>query len=1263
MNPTTSSVLERNLAALSVSSPQVARVIRDCPPRADVQFGVAEDGGATATIGSSAAARALCSRRRPLDEARRLVEGVDLASSAGIVVLGFGAGHHLRALVERLTRVPRAMTDGVPLGVVFVYEPDVALLRAVLERVDCSGWLVSGLVVVMTSAEAPAISEALRGREALPFLGQKLAYVEPPEARVRIGGEWGRFRESLAAVLEAAHATVATTLVQVETTLRNLTMNLDLYAMRPGIGGLHGTLRGRPAIVVSAGPSLRRNIKELAKPGVRERFVIIAAQTVLKPLLAAGVKPHFVTALDYHEISRRFYEGLTAEDVAGVTLVVEPKANPAIAAAFPGRILVPGDAVLDKLLGEEIVRGLLGRRPLTQGHAGAVSPAEETIPAGATVAHMAYYLARHLGCDPVILMGQDLGFTDGQYYAAGAAIHQVWSGELGAFNTLEMLEWQRIVRGRKHLHKSVDILGRSIYTDVQMGTYLVQFERDFQADRQRGLSIVDATEGGIAKRGADAMTLAAALERFWPAEPLELSLPQESGGNPARLARVGRRITTLRQEVWRLGELCRRAREALEEMLEHHADQARVNRLIARVEEHKAQAEALEPAFSMVQHLNQTGALKRARADRQIGIEEALSPMEVQKRQIERDIMNVGWLTAAADQLATMLDDAGRCLTGATKITRDPAPPAETPESPAASAIRVAARKRVVAMIPVDPERSGLGTPRPLDEPFLKGENPLRLTLLRLAQCRELDGAVLLAADPERARALAGPVPAGMKLDVVRTGDSPMGARAEAIRGARLWARSCWRGGLAGMTVYDEVCCPAPMAAAMDERGIDAAALVGADWALVDPALVDAVVSRYRERPEGPGAHKLTFCQAPPGLGSCVIERSLMRDLADRSVAAGPFATLGGLLGYIPLAPMPDPIARPICVTTEPAVRDAQYRFIPDSRVRRAALARALASIEAPECGAVRIAAAVAQHQRTSPPSSPQELVLELCTGRRTSGPRGQWLRGSLDAIERPVMSLAVASRLLTELGDERADAAVTFAGAGDPLLHPDLGKMVEIAKRSGIGAVHIRTDLSCEPERAEALLDIGADVISVDLMAESAATYRRIMGVEQFERVRGNLERMLSARAARFGAAGSPGGLPTPWIVPRITRCDAAYEEIEVFYDRWIMAAGAAVIDPLPAAQRGERIEPLPLPAAAAWRMGRDRMVVLSDGRVPADEHDVAGERCVGDASRDGVCEVWRRLCSLRHEAGPLVEPRLPAEPRLHGAGSRSRVAWPGEP
>ena len=1226
-NVAANSILDRNLAALKVSSPQVAAQIRGIAARADVEFAATDDGVLTAAVGAPGAARQLASRRRPLEEARRLVETVDVHGAAAIVALGFGLGYHVRAVLERLART----------GAVYVYEPDVALLRAVLERVDHSAWLVSPNITFITGATEAEIAEATRGTAALMAMGVR--FMEHPADRARLGESSRSFSERFTSVFRAVRTEVVTTLMQSEVTVRNLLMNLDRYATAPGIIDLEGAARGRPAIVVSAGPSLRRNIDLLARPGVRDRFVIIAVQTVLKTLLARGIRPHFVTALDYHEISRRFYEGLTRSDVEGVTLIAMPWANAAILDAFPGAIRIvqdwmPGstNATMDDLLGPGLAR-----------EHGRLIP-------GSTVAHQAYHVARHLGCDPVILIGQDLGFTDGQYYAAGAAIHNVWSGELNPFNSLEMMEWQRIVRARQRLHRATDVLGRPIYTDEQMATYRVEFQRAFALDRARGLRVIDATEGGVAKEGAEAMTLGAALAALSTAP--ELSLPRAHGivDAAARLERVRARVSNVTADVRRVAELSRSALALLEEMRDHHSDQRRVNGLIGRVQSVQAEVSRLEPAYGLVQRINQTGMFKRVKADRSIALDAGLPALERQARQIERDIVNVTWIADAADQLAGLLDQAGAALAGGPKLTGEVAGMADPSDG------RVAAEspreKRVVALIPVDAARGGLGTVRDLGEPFVRGINPLALTLRRLARCAEIQGVALLAEDVERVRRLAGILPQGLSVEFVRTDGPPMGKRGECVRGARLWARSCWRGGLAGLTVYDEVCAPAAMAAFMEANGVDAGVLVGADWACVDPALVDEVVRRFRQRPEGAGSHKLTFCHAPPGLGACLVERSLMRELADKAGSAGVFASIGGLLGYVPVSPQSDPITRPSCVTTPPVVRDAQFRFIPDASPRRSALLRAAAALG--EAGldvpAEELCRVICDQQRAVLSPAPQELMLELCSGRRTGGLRAVWMDGAVEAVERPVMSLVAADRLLREFASMREDTALTLGGAGDPLLHAEVFKVIALARRAGISGVHVRTDLLCDPERVDALLDCGADVISVDLMADTAEGYRLVMGTDLFERARGNLVRLLERRGQ------SPVGLPRTWIVPRITRCDAVYGEIESFFDRWIMGAGAAVIDTLPCALPGDRIEPLPVPAAASLRLSRERMVVLSDGRVPLSEADLAGERTVGDACREGLAAVWRKLGGRRQEFA--VEPRALPPTQLHGSGSRARVA-----
>lgn len=1253
-------ILERNLSALQASSPRVVEMVRRAASRGDVEFAMSEEGVASASMRvetpRGVVVRALASRRRPLEEAAKLAGTIDVADAAAVAALGFGVGYHVRAVAQKMKRT----------GVVFVFEPDVALLRAVLERVDHSAWIRGHNVCLLTDAEdGAAILSAARGVEGLLALGFKL--LQHPADRVRLGAAADRFSERFTEVIKAVRTTVVTTLVQAEVTLRNQLMNIDRYATTAGVTDLHGSMQGRPAIVVAAGPSLRRNIELLSKPGVRDRFVIIAVQTVLKTLLARGIKPHFVTALDYHEISRRFYEGLTPKDVEGVTLVVEAKANPAILEAFPGALRMPGDRFLDEFLGEPLVREFHGRSVVRELPGGVPSPAEATLPPGATVAHMAYYLARKLGCDPVILIGQDLGFTDGQYYAPGAAIHTVWSGELNTFNSLEMMEWQRIARGKYHVNtqrtvegvtlpsepnlvQRQDVHGRPIYTDQQMATYLAQFERDFRAHAEQGFTTIDATEGGVAKAFTTAMRLAEAIERYGPGSELRVPAASSSPDPGTRLRKLRDRVRGVRQDVWKVGEMSRKTVRALTDMLEHHQDQSRVNRLIEQVQRTGQQVEAIQPAFTLVQHLNQTGALKRVREDRKIGLDESLSPLERQKRQIERDVMNVGWIADAADQLGRMLDDTIRMLDGGARVTRDLA----TPEDGPVPGGMGRDRQRIAALIAVDADRGGMGTPRPLGASVAGGLNPLTLTLRRLARCRQLDGVVLVGENAEAIRELAGEVP-GLRYEVVRTDGSPLAARLEGIRGARLWSAACWRGGLATMTVFDEALAPAAMNETMERLGLDAAVVVGADWCLVDPGLVDECVDRYRRQTPGPGAYRVSFCQAPPGLGVCLLDRGMMRDLAERAESAGVFASLGGVLGYMPLMPTPDPIAKPACITTDARVRDANFRFIPDSPDRAAAIGSAIERIGERSSLFDVVEAVLSGAGRGE---SPREVTLELCTGRRTSGLRGQWMTGLHDTIERPCLPLSLAGRLLSELGHARPDAALTLYGAGDPVLHPDLVKIVSHAKKVGIAGVHIRTDLLCDEDRLDDLLHCGADVISVDLMAGSAATYQKLMGVDQFDRVRKNLEVLIERRSRR------QAGIPVPWIVPRLTRCDAVYEEIEAFYDHWLLAAGAAVIDPLPMPIPGDRIEPLPLPTPAARRMAESSMTILCDGTVAAQAGDLSGERTVGDAGRDGLAAVWARV--HRHEPkadrpAQVIEPAgtrplPPTRPLVHAG--RSRVA-----
>ncbi|MEM8834348.1 MAG: 6-hydroxymethylpterin diphosphokinase MptE-like protein [Planctomycetota bacterium] len=1079
----TETLLARNLALLAAIDPHLASQIAQTPPPADFEPIDTPDGVPSATLGG----RALASKRRPLDEAKRQTAHISPADHAAFVILGFGLGHHVRAIADAC--------HGKAL--LIIYEPDLALLRAAFELIDHTEWLATCRVVFAHTPDDRAhLSARLKSAEGLIAMGVKV--IEHPPSLPRLGEGAATFSKTVSDTVASLRTQIITAMVQTQTSVRNGIMNLDRYAAGAhdtGITALKDVAAGTPAIVVSAGPSLGRSLELLRDPRVRERCVIICVQTVLKTLLREGIRPHFVTALDYHEISKRFYEGLTPEDVAGVTLVAEPKANPAIIDSFPGRVRFVADPVLDAIL----------PKSLRNDHG--------SLEQGATVAHLAYYLARHLGSDPVILVGQDLAFTDGQYYAAGAAIHDVWACELNPFNTLETMEWQRIVRFRAHLHKGTDHLGRSIYTDDQMASYLAQFERDFQKDEASGLRIIDATEGGIRKKHTQTMTLRSALETFAPdsapSTPDFASLDDETHDPAAqrkRLADTRLFLRNLARDLHAISDHSRGAIESLERMKQIHrenppARDAKINELVKDVNACRQRIEAMPEAWWLVQRVNQTGALKRARADRRIEFETGNGAIERQVRQIERDRINVDWTRDVAESMADLAKAGVHALDTGEKRTRDLLTPdlddADTP----------ATTRRVTPTIICDE--------RALQD--IDGTPAIARTLDRIAHIDTLDEPVLITDRAQDLRRAIGDRHAHII-------EHDLGARAlqrRAIRVARAFAPTCWRSTLGHLTCYDEAFDPVALDDALRAHASEAEALLilGADWVELDNTLTQAVIARHIENPS---VNPIAFCQAPPGLAPLAIDRMLVRALAAAQREHNPFAHVGGLLGYVPVRPQTDPIAKHACVPIEPHIRDAHRTFIP---------------------GGERI-----------------NFIIDVTHNGDTL---------PFDTLHNVISHTASHGGTLTiGTGAHALDGHLV---GHDPLDHPELESLLRSARDAGIDAIHLRTALHTSPDRAHALASL-VDIVSVDAHAWNADTYRMLTGTEQ-QPMRDAVNVLLEARDTTHG-------YHTPWVCMRIARRDEVYSEIETFYDRWLLAAGHAVIDPPPPGLINQRIEALPIPA-----------------------------------------------------------------------------------
>ncbi|MFZ9888271.1 MAG: motility associated factor glycosyltransferase family protein [Myxococcota bacterium] len=181
---------------------------------------------------------------------------------------------------------------------------------------------------------------------------------------------------------------------------RHCIANLPRLALAPVVSDLSQALADKPAIIVCPGPSLKKSLDSLRE--VQGRAVIIAVNHALHNLANEGITPDFAIALDPSERLIKHFEGIDLSRVAAIIL-----AN----SVSPELFRIPG---VDRYM--RMSCNAAAEIWLNQFLAH-----QKIIDSGGTIAHAGAVLAQLWGCNPIVLVGQDLAYTGGQVYAEGTA--------------------------------------------------------------------------------------------------------------------------------------------------------------------------------------------------------------------------------------------------------------------------------------------------------------------------------------------------------------------------------------------------------------------------------------------------------------------------------------------------------------------------------------------------------------------------------------------------------------------------------------------------------------------------------------------------------------------------------------------------------------------------------------------------------------------------------------------------------------------------
>jgi len=419
----------------------------------------------------------------PQKEAQKFYSGFQLELADVVLHFGWGLGYCGNVLRKRTKPGAR----------IIVFEPDADLYAL--------------------SSMEPGIPEILGDRRIQLVVGDQVRHffdewplgncqetdqflwIEWPAALREHGSLAESLRLQLKQYIRDRAANLLTHFQRGERYFQNAVRNFK-YQRDADAGRLFGRFRDVPLVLVSAGPSLDRNIDALH--GIEDRCFILSVDTALRPLLAAGLTPHAVITADPSEMNARHVTGVMPQSA----------------------YLIAEQAVQSEALESAAKRFLFGLGLFPDSLFAKFGFGKTKLEAWGSVATTGLDLACRMGANPIIFVGQDFAYSWDRDYAS----HTLFHGK--TFVVTQAVTIRR-----------PDLWGNDVYTTENLVAY-----RDFFVRRMKqspGVRFVNATEGGILSGGAEILPLRDALGRLRTA-PVDIAgiladccRPSRTPGDPA----------------------------------------------------------------------------------------------------------------------------------------------------------------------------------------------------------------------------------------------------------------------------------------------------------------------------------------------------------------------------------------------------------------------------------------------------------------------------------------------------------------------------------------------------------------------------------------------------------------------------------------------------------------------------------------------------------------------------------------------------------
>ncbi len=315
-------------------------------------------------------------------EAKEIFSKLENNSLQMHVIYGFGLGYLVKHFAEN------------SLGKVFVYEPNIEILAAVLEVVDFTEDFSKNNVFIFNDFDV--LKKVYIAN--CPY-NANTSIIFLPSYKKLFGEELTLFANKFNLVMGSVVINNNYLKHQLSPAVKMLCKNLDSLIKEPYLGLYKDLYKGdETAVIVSAGPTLDRDVEILKK--YRDRAIIFSVGQALKTLMNNGITPDFVGLVEANNQMSQI-EGL---DVSDIDLIIEPIAYSELHKTdFKHIISYPSHTSVPNLIWTNFAN----------------IDASDYVSSG-TVSYTVLYSAKILGFKNIVLVGQDLAYVNGKCYSKDA---------------------------------------------------------------------------------------------------------------------------------------------------------------------------------------------------------------------------------------------------------------------------------------------------------------------------------------------------------------------------------------------------------------------------------------------------------------------------------------------------------------------------------------------------------------------------------------------------------------------------------------------------------------------------------------------------------------------------------------------------------------------------------------------------------------------------------------------------------------------------